>query len=515
MILDNQYQLNKEFSAVTSRLMVKSVPIMKSAYSSNPDLLELLMLIPVKFEFHEISNAELTKMQEAFEKVQEASLNKKFDYDDFRIGGFIKMETDEKKSNDLVVNITLSKKEDETWDDFFKIALYNQKVTAQVAFIYLHETLHIMNRHYDFYLNNKYKKVIKRVRPDIPEKVMHQILNHAFDYYINGYLIEQAQQGHVFSTYSGNFNGLYDKNLSPNRLSQVEILESILKDAKIECTKIDGLGEMIKVAIMGNTSTLLELEGKPDLGENESRDSKKPNGEDIDSEAKEILERAYKDLLDKTREPGSSSNGTFRDLGVDYEVPVDWFHLLKGSLQALVRHHTNRSDQTWGKLKSKFRHISPMPGRIYYEDNLAAIISIDQSGSMSDSDLKKINFVINELVEKTVFVDIIIHDHKIAEIKRFQKHDKLSISEFIQKRIACGGTSHKEVFEAIREIKEKHPKLKFTYLSFSDNYSDIEQVYDTETFKNVFSFWVMTQGGIPLKNVQGVQISLEEGLLVK
>jgi len=515
MISEDQYKLIKKYSAMTSRLMVKSVPIMKSAYSSNPDLLELLMLMPVKFEFHETSNAELAQMQEAFEKnPKHISQNKNFDYDDFRIGGFIKAETDKNKSNELVVNITLSKKEDESWDDFFKIALYSQKVTAQVAFIYLHETLHIMNRHYDFYLNIKYKKVIKRVRPDIPEKAMHQILNYAFDYYINGYLIEQARQGHMFSLYNENFNGLYDKNLSPNKLSQVEILESILKDAEIECTKIDGLGTMTKITVMGNTSTLLELEGKPNFGENED-DLNGSNGENIDNEAKEMLERAYKDLLDKTREPGSSSSGTLRDLGVDYEVPVDWFHLLKGSLQALVRHHTNKSDQTWGKLKSKFRHISPMPGRIYYEDNLAAIISIDQSGSMSDSDLKKINFVINELVEKTVFVDIIIHDHKIAEIKRFQKNDKLSISEFIQKRIACGGTSHKEVFDAILDIKEKHPKLKFTYLSFSDNYSDIEQVYNAEIFKNVFSFWIMTQGGIPLKGVQGIQISLEEGLLVK
>ena len=36
-----------------------------------------------------------------------------------------------------------------------------------------------------------------------------------------------------------------------------------------------------------------------------------------------------------------------------------------------------------------------MPGKVYYEKELAAIISIDQSGSMSDSDLEKINYVIH------------------------------------------------------------------------------------------------------------------------
>jgi predicted metal-dependent peptidase len=153
-----------------------------------------------------------------------------------------------------------------------------------------------------------------------------------------------------------------------------------------------------------------------------------------------------------------------------------------------------------------------MPGRIYYEKELAAVISIDQSGSMSDQDLEKINYVVSQLAKKCVFTEVLLHDYTVAERKRFIGKKFKGIREFITNRVACGGTSHKHVFETLEEIKRENPKRKVIYLSFSDNWSDIEEVYDERIFKGITAYWITTDER-RLVDVPGMQISLENGLL--
>jgi len=153
-----------------------------------------------------------------------------------------------------------------------------------------------------------------------------------------------------------------------------------------------------------------------------------------------------------------------------------------------------------------------MPGRIHYDKEMAVIISIDQSGSMSNTDLEKINYVVKELAKKAVFTEVLLHDTRVAERRRFIGKKFQGIREFITTRVACGGTSHKEVFEIIDEIRKEKTTRKLIYLSFSDNYSDIEQVYSQEVFDKVPAYWIVTTGGKPV-NVPGMQISLDNGLL--
>jgi hypothetical protein len=78
--------------------------------------------------------------------------------------------------------------------------------------------------------------------------------------------------------------------------------------------------------------------------------------------------------------------------------------------------------------------------------------------------------------------------------------------------VACGGTSHAEVFSKIGEIQKANPKTKLIYLSFSDNYSDIESVFDEQLFKKITPYWITTESRNTVK-VPGMQISLEHGLL--
>jgi hypothetical protein len=131
---------------------------------------------------------------------------------------------------------------------------------------------------------------------------------------------------------------------------------------------------------------------------------------------------------------------------------------------------------------------------------------------MSDADLEKINYVVTQLAKKSVFTEILLHDTRVAERKRFQGKKFQGIKDFITHRVACGGTSHREVFDILEDIKNEKKTRKIIYLSFSDNFSDIEQVYDPNTFGDIPAYWIVTTGGKPV-NVPGMQISLEDGLL--
>jgi predicted metal-dependent peptidase len=491
-------ELLNEYSWATSRLITKTLPIISKTHPGI-DLIDLLMGLPITFELNEFDPE---------------SIPEGVDPKTLAIGGYIKRDTERGNPDRLIVFITLSKVKDITWDTFFESMINDQYYHNTIAFIYMHEAMHILLRHYDFYLNQSYDRIITDMRSDMDEKSRMDLLNMAFDFWINAYLLEQAASGTVFDRWQNDpdtFTGLYDVNLSPQHMTMQEVVVKLVEEAKVSKTEIsdtDGnvMGQLTSVTIHGNTTNTFSPNGQHQISTNEREE--RPTG--AEQEVDEILASVKNDLTERTR--GEDSTGAFEKLGVDYTVPTDWFKALKGSVFSIVQKHTNRYDSTWGKIRNKYRHIALLPGRIYYEQNLAAIISIDQSGSMSNSDLEKINYVVTKLAAKTVFTEIMLHDTKVAKTERFKGKRLNSIREFVTTRHACGGTSHKEVFENIARIKQENPKLKFIYLSFSDNYSDIEQVYDPQTFQGVNSYWITTEESNTVK-VPGMQISLEHGLL--
>jgi predicted metal-dependent peptidase len=347
------------------------------------------------------------------------------------------------------------------------------------------------------------------------EKQISELLNHAFDYWINGYLLEEAKAGSTIADWvnsENNFSGLYDPNLVPKLLTQQEIVKKLAEEAKIskqELTDTSGnsFGNITTININGRSTTTVTINsGSCSCSDGDQSGSGGENIQDI----VEVMENTKNDLLSKTK--GSAAQSLFEKIGVSYDVPTDWFRYLKSSVFNVAQRYTNNHDQTWSKLKNKFRHVASLPGRIYYEKQLAVVISIDQSGSMSNADLEKINYVVSELGKQTIFTEILLHDSVVAERQRFYGKKFLGIREFITTRAACGGTSHKEVFHILNEIKKENPKYKLLYISFSDNYSDIEEVYDPEIFRNVISYWITTDENRSV-NVPGMQISLEHGLL--
>ncbi len=496
-----QRKIIDEHSASMSRLTTKMIPIIQKTYQ-DINLIDLLMALPIKFEINEIDPANLPVKKDG------TTLTLK----EVALGGYITRDTDAGNPDRLVVFLTFTKSIEKSWDDFFKELVNDSYYHHTLAFVYTHEAMHILLRHYDFYLNSTYENVIKGIRNDLDEDSIHGLLNHGFDYFINGYLIEQAIQGSTINNFkneNSNFIYLYDANLSPKILQQSEIIQKLAKEAEIKKTLLmdqngNEIGSMTEITINGNTSTSI------DMNNGVGNISQQPRETQAEQEISEVLDSARGNLLEKTR--GNENRGTLSKLGVEYAVPTDWFKLLKNSLFTMVRHHTSSYEQTWGKIKNKMRHVSMMPGMIYYEKELAVIVSIDQSGSMSDDDLEKINYVVTELAKKAIFVEVMLHDTKIGAQQKFVGKQFRGIRDFVTNRVACGGTSHKEVFDEIDQIRRKNPKTKLIYLSFSDNYSDIEQVYPAELFNKITPYWITTDERNTV-DVPGMQISLEHGVL--
>jgi predicted metal-dependent peptidase len=463
------------------------------------------MALPIKPSFEEIDLSTMKDQNDNQLTMEQTA-----------IGGFITRDTDRGNPNRMIVHLIFSKDKELTWDKFFDKLIHTNgsHFHNMTAFVYMHEAMHILMRHFDYYLNQSYYSLVSGVRPEYNEDQISNILNHAFDYWINAYLLEKASSNsviHSFKNHPEKFSGLYDPNLSPKiGLTQQEIVIKLAKESEIETKQLmdangNHWGETTTITINGNSSTTVSVDGNHDININDMNQ----NDSNI-QEVGEVLGNVRRDLLDKSR--GSGKVGGFSELGVDYSVPTDWFKYLKSSLFTLSQKYTSTYDQTWSKLKNKMRHIAPMPGRIYYKKEMAIIVSIDQSGSMSDADLEKINYVVTQLAKKSVFTEILLHDTSVAERKRFQGKRFQGIKDFVTHRVAFGGTSHKEVFEIIKEIKNEKKTRKLIYLSFSDNFSDIEHVYDPDTFNNIPAYWIITSGGKSV-NVPGMQISVEDGIL--
>ena len=177
---------------------------------------------------------------------------------------------------------------------------------------------------------------------------------------------------------------------------------------------------------------------------------------------------------------GSGSIAIAAKLGLPITVTVDWLEKLESDLFKEVRYKTHKVSSTWSRLKNKYRGIAPLPATVNYENVLNAVLVIDQSGSVSNLELRKINYIIKKLVKRVKTLRVLIHDDVVTYDKTFKYNiDKSVENEVFNTRHACGGTSHKDAFDRIEKEFEKKTQEDFIVLVFSDMYSDIEQIWNT------------------------------------
>ena len=103
---------------------------------------------------------------------------------------------------------------------------------------------------------------------------------------------------------------------------------------------------------------------------------------------------------------------------------------------------------------------------------------------------------------------MIFHDTEIAHVEHFEgNYSYKSVIKAAKKRHCGGGTSHKKVFEWLdNNVKNKDIKRK-VYVSFSDNYSDIEEIYSNyKIIKKISKIWLNSDGRDVDKAIGGIKV---------
>lgn len=170
---------------------------------------------------------------------------------------------------------------------------------------------------------------------------------------------------------------------------------------------------------------------------------------------------------------GSSSLKDF--LGRMFNVKINWEKILKDSLLTAVE---PSDEETWGNPEVSWLAnpwIPYLPSRRDEEVRGVAILSIDESGSMSNDDVRKAVEIVLQSWEHYKGLYVIKHDFDVVwECKYDEKPSAEDIKE-LSTRQSCGGTSHEKVFNKIIEYLRTDDDAKVSvYLGITDLFSDIE-----------------------------------------
>lgn len=215
-----------------------------------------------------------------------------------------------------------------------------------------------------------------------------------------------------------------------------------------------------------------------------------------------------------TSTKGTSIGEVFQTVFDAIKVDVLWFDKLKKNINTQVFNKTNNGYASWENLSSTYRHIYKAPIQKSEDKKVKFIISIDTSGSMHTEDLQKIFGIMQDKSKQIAEIHVLHHTTDV--IKQFHvKHaDDIQLDRMFKTAFGCrhanGGTSHKEVFNRIKELNLPDPE-QWIYISVSDNYSDIESTINIyPIMKQISSVWVETSDGRTLNHaiVPGLHVKL-------
>lgn len=159
-----------------------------------------------------------------------------------------------------------------------------------------------------------------------------------------------------------------------------------------------------------------------------------------------------------------------------FHIKVDWEKILRNSLQTAL----DKADYfAWSKIRTSsflLPNMSYLPDVIEDESKYGTlIISRDESGSMSDEMIEKASAIILEAKDFYKKIIILKHDTDISAVEEIEDISDDSLKTLLT-RESCGGTSHKAVFEWIRDYARTHREDDriSCYIGITDLESDIE-----------------------------------------
>jgi hypothetical protein len=369
--------------------------------------------------------------------------------------------------------------------DMGKVLKLIEKHSIFFTFVMLHELSHIMRKHN----TTAYENMMLRY---IPKNVVnkHELTNIAQDYAIN-YTLKDIFQQSIFKNEWPLIGSLvlYNSEYHKAKMSDVEILKELLKaPPQIQ------YGDSGTFTTDGTTVDA-DTGAQPSEGSSATQPMSAGEQDSLVSNLSESLKETF-----KSSTKGNGSSSSVDELFGSVAIDVSWFKKIKGAFKRQVYYMTHDYSTTWTNLNNVYRHIAKFPKKIFYDYKIELILSIDQSGSMSTEDLQKLLYLMEQSSKQISKLTILIHttavDHEfIIE----DDYDLTSNPDFkvLSTRMVSGGTSHKAVFERIQEMRPD--PTKSIYLSFSDNYSDIESEYfNYPIMKQISCFWVCAGADNPV-----------------
>lgn len=195
---------------------------------------------------------------------------------------------------------------------------------------------------------------------------------------------------------------------------------------------------------------------------------------------KTMMENSLRDEMEKNK--GNIPQECQMFIKKMFHVKIDWKKILRNSLKSILEKSDNF---TWAKPRLSLFGMPNAPYLPAQEENAekygVLIVARDESGSMSENDLAKAAGIIAEAKEHYKKIIIIKHDTDIVSIDEFEELND-DARKILLTRGACGGTSHKKVFEWIKDYYVKHKNDDENKIScviyITDMYSDIEEYQD-------------------------------------
>ena len=405
---------------------------------------------------------------------------------------------DSTKEIDIFVNFLFLYRNQKDLEYLYN-SLESHTIREFLAFAYLHELQHILRRHTAKSTNSIYRGVVDSYLKKHNKRVenIDEFINIALDFAINYPLL--GLMGEVKFKSVILYNRYYDiSNMSEltiikdllDNLDNIDITQTQKKSSKIESfTTTIHRDEVYQDKSMDITVSTHRAKKDKLYSDNIQTDIT------IEDEISNLANILAEFITQRQR--ATKSQEVLQKLGGTIQVKSDWVKEILNSILAITRDITHQYISTWSSLKNQYRKIGLFPNKKFIQNRTLVYASIDQSGSMSNEELRRINYILTIIAKKVSYLHIIIHDSNIVKLFEFGKQSdssyNIKLDKMLYNRYSKGGTSHSEVFEYLdKHIKSKEIPQSI-YISFSDNYSDIEEIYNSyKVIRKIRKFWVTT-----------------------
>lgn len=351
----------------------------------------------------------------------------------------------------------------------------SKKSVEELIFILLHEVLHILG-------GDCIRKGDRN----------HNIFNLAGDHVINKSLIEDIKQGHLTKIKQPE-EAFFIKKLMNKNLTKEEVYALLNKNAKIKNYGVGSFKIGMPGSGQGGGNQPNDQEGKAQInvqvlevtidgkthqfpvdatiapgnsGDNKTKDTT----ESLKAEARAVMNN------DNIVGKGSNSGSVATLVKKMIKVEIPWTTLLDRAIcSKIVPDPDNRS---WRFLQKRmYTHGYTIPGTSDDEKPATLVIAEDQSGSVSDKDIKKFASVIMQSIKYFDEVRVIKHDVKIHSDETVDVQS-MTIEKVLFEALGRGGTSHKYVFQEIEDSFNLDDVDISLVLLLTDFESDIERIWD-------------------------------------